>query len=165
MQLNSHRLNRDKAGVIYPLPLQRYYENEACGQGKPSKVWSWREESNLQPAVYKTAALPIELRQPPFCSADLQFYRLSAFGSSVPGVFSWRYFPNLLPACVRSRTVSRVQSCVATVTEILLRHGVERLSAKCGALFLTPTSTSTSSTMVRTRHSSKKENPDRTLNR
>jgi hypothetical protein len=26
-------------------------------------VWSWREESNLQPAVYKTAALPIELRQ------------------------------------------------------------------------------------------------------
>ena len=27
-------------------------------------VWSWREESNLQPAVYKTAALPIELRQP-----------------------------------------------------------------------------------------------------
>ena len=28
------------------------------------KVWSWREESNLQPAVYKTAALPIELRQP-----------------------------------------------------------------------------------------------------
>ncbi len=28
------------------------------------KRWSWREESNLQPAVYKTAALPIELRQP-----------------------------------------------------------------------------------------------------
>ncbi len=27
------------------------------------KGWSWREESNLQPAVYKTAALPIELRQ------------------------------------------------------------------------------------------------------
>ena len=27
------------------------------------KMWSWREESNLQPAVYKTAALPIELRQ------------------------------------------------------------------------------------------------------
>ena len=30
----------------------------------PRKEWSWREESNLQPAVYKTAALPIELRQP-----------------------------------------------------------------------------------------------------
>ena len=28
-----------------------------------SKEWSWREESNLRPAVYKTAALPIELRQ------------------------------------------------------------------------------------------------------
>ena len=28
-----------------------------------SAGWSWREESNLQPAVYKTAALPIELRQ------------------------------------------------------------------------------------------------------
>ena len=23
------------------------------------KKWSWREESNLQPAVYKTAALPL----------------------------------------------------------------------------------------------------------
>ena len=23
------------------------------------KMWSWREESNLQPAVYKTAALPL----------------------------------------------------------------------------------------------------------
>ena len=31
--------------------------------GRASLVWSWREESNLQPAVYKTAALPIELRQ------------------------------------------------------------------------------------------------------
>lgn len=28
------------------------------------ELWSWREESNPQPAVYKTAALPIELRQP-----------------------------------------------------------------------------------------------------
>lgn len=26
-------------------------------------LWSWREESNLQPVVYKTTALPIELRQ------------------------------------------------------------------------------------------------------
>ena len=26
-------------------------------------LWSWREESNLRPAVYKTAALPTELRQ------------------------------------------------------------------------------------------------------
>ena len=35
-------------------------------QGDEKEVlrWSWREESNLQPAVYKTAALPIELRQP-----------------------------------------------------------------------------------------------------
>ena len=32
--------------------------------GSHREVWSWREESNLQPAVYKTAALPIELRQP-----------------------------------------------------------------------------------------------------
>jgi hypothetical protein len=52
------------------------------------KVWSWREESNLQPAVYKTAALPIELRQHPNDMKELQFYRLSALGSSVPGVFS-----------------------------------------------------------------------------
>jgi hypothetical protein len=30
---------------------------------KEGCYWSWREESNLRPAVYKTAALPIELRQ------------------------------------------------------------------------------------------------------
>jgi hypothetical protein len=36
----------------------------ATGRGDTPKLWSWREESNLQPAVYKTAALPIELRQP-----------------------------------------------------------------------------------------------------
>ena len=30
---------------------------------KKGKKWSWREESNLQPVVYKTTALPIELRQ------------------------------------------------------------------------------------------------------
>ena len=36
----------------------------ATSGGEPSKLWSWREESNLQPVVYKTTALPIELRQP-----------------------------------------------------------------------------------------------------
>ncbi len=35
----------------------------ATGGGESSKLWSWREESNLQPVVYKTTALPIELRQ------------------------------------------------------------------------------------------------------
>src|SRR5690349_11183989 len=35
----------------------------ATGGGEPSNLWSWREESNLQPVVYKTTALPIELRQ------------------------------------------------------------------------------------------------------
>ncbi|MEK7763995.1 MAG: hypothetical protein AAB433_20685, partial [Nitrospirota bacterium] len=55
----------------------------------------------LQPAVYKTAALPIELRQLHNDLNELQFYRLSALGSSVPGVFSWRYFPSLLAAWVR----------------------------------------------------------------
>ena len=28
-----------------------------------SKIWSWRWESNPQPADYKSAALPVELRQ------------------------------------------------------------------------------------------------------
>src|SRR6185503_5498514 len=27
--------------------------------GRASFVWSWREESNLQPSVYKTGALPL----------------------------------------------------------------------------------------------------------
>ncbi len=31
----------------------------AIGRGESSKLWSWREELNLQPAVYKTAALPL----------------------------------------------------------------------------------------------------------
>ena len=57
------------------------------------KSWSWREESNLQPAVYKTAALPIELRQHPNDLKELQFYRLSALGSSVLSPFSWRLRP------------------------------------------------------------------------
>jgi integrase len=35
----------------------------ARGGGDAAKCWSWREESNLQPVVYKTTALPIELRQ------------------------------------------------------------------------------------------------------
>jgi hypothetical protein len=35
----------------------------ATGGRESSKLWSWREESNLQPVVYKTTALPIELRQ------------------------------------------------------------------------------------------------------
>ena len=72
---------------------------------KPQEGWSWREESNLQPAVYKTAALPIELRQLANIMNELQFYRLSALGSSVPGVFSWRYFPSLFAAWVRSSSL------------------------------------------------------------
>ena len=31
--------------------------------------WSWREESNPQPADYKSAALPIELRQRDYLSS------------------------------------------------------------------------------------------------
>ena len=30
----------------------------------PQRKWSWRWDLNPQPAVYKTAALPVELRQP-----------------------------------------------------------------------------------------------------
>lgn len=32
--------------------------------GNPTTVWSWRWDSNPQPADYKSAALPVELRQP-----------------------------------------------------------------------------------------------------
>lgn len=64
------------------------------------KLWSWREESNLQPAVYKTAALPIELRQQANDMKELQFYRLSALGSSVPGVSPGEYVTSLLVARV-----------------------------------------------------------------
>ncbi len=31
----------------------------ATAVGDVPKLWSWREELNLQPAVYKTAALPL----------------------------------------------------------------------------------------------------------
>ena len=33
------------------------------GRSGTSPLWSWRMESNPQPADYKSAALPIELRQ------------------------------------------------------------------------------------------------------
>ena len=39
-------------------------DDERYSSTDETAMWSWREESNLQPAVYKTAALPIELRQP-----------------------------------------------------------------------------------------------------
>jgi hypothetical protein len=47
---------------------------------RQQNVWSWREESNLQPAVYKTAALPIELRQHVRSIAEL---RMTVNGSHV----------------------------------------------------------------------------------
>ncbi len=40
--------------------------------------WSWREESNLRPAVYKTAALPAELRQHNYCISS-SVHRTSFF--------------------------------------------------------------------------------------
>ena len=51
-------------GGVYPVAQIR------SASGRASLVWSWREESNLQPAVYKTAALPIELRQPAVYSTE-----------------------------------------------------------------------------------------------
>ena len=32
---------------------------------EPAKYWSWREELNLQPVVYKTTALPLSYASPP----------------------------------------------------------------------------------------------------
>jgi hypothetical protein len=46
----------------------------ATGGVDSPKGWSWREESNLQPAVYKTAALPIELRQPALIIIQLGYH-------------------------------------------------------------------------------------------
>jgi hypothetical protein len=60
----------------------------ATGGGEPSKCWSWREESNLQPVVYKTTALPIELRQHQWQSTRPKFL-LQAFGALLdlyPGI-------------------------------------------------------------------------------
>ena len=34
-------------------------------KGDASKLWSWREELNLQPVVYKTTALPLSYASPP----------------------------------------------------------------------------------------------------
>lgn len=31
---------------------------------EPAKYWSWREELNLQPVVYKTTALPLSYASP-----------------------------------------------------------------------------------------------------
>ena len=43
-------------------PLPAGYSGAGSGRGVPP--WSWREDSNLRPADYKSAALPAELRQP-----------------------------------------------------------------------------------------------------
>ncbi len=51
-----------KVEGVYPAPQRRRLPLMKFRHTR-SAVWSWREESNLQPAVYKTAALPIELRQ------------------------------------------------------------------------------------------------------
>ena len=70
-------------GILSPvrLPVPPPRQNNGAGDGNrthvaslegwnstielhPHKIiWSWREESNSQPADYKSAALPIELRQ------------------------------------------------------------------------------------------------------
>ncbi len=70
-------------GILSPvrLPVPPPRQNNGAGDGNrthvaslegwnstielhPHKIiWSWREESNSQPADYKSAALPVELRQ------------------------------------------------------------------------------------------------------
>ena len=55
---------------------------------------------NLQPAVYKTAALPLSYASFTNDPAELLFYPLSLVPSSVPGVFLWRYVPSVFDACL-----------------------------------------------------------------
>src|SRR5438105_12197676 len=60
------------------------------------EAWSWREESNLQPAVYKTAALPIELRQRPnrgYTEASTSGKQPSLRRSTLVGCPSSQYLP------------------------------------------------------------------------
>ena len=47
---------------VEPRALESLIKLVNTKEGKQA-IWSWREESNLQPPVYKTDALPIELRQ------------------------------------------------------------------------------------------------------
>ncbi len=48
-------------------PARKGKALSSCGD---SILWSWREELNLQPAVYKTAALPLSYASLHETSAD-----------------------------------------------------------------------------------------------
>ena len=48
------------------------------------KKWSWREESNLQPAVYKTAALPLSYASLTPILAYLDHFDKSLYGPPLP---------------------------------------------------------------------------------
>jgi Phage integrase family len=52
--------NKAKVDRLDALPMVASGSKMVATEGGESrKVWSWREELNLQPAVYKTAALPL----------------------------------------------------------------------------------------------------------
>jgi hypothetical protein len=69
--------------------------------------WSWRWDSNPQPADYKSAALPVELRQQALCTIEICFTNSSSetkipviapFTSLVKIFFSIKFRSSQLPA-------------------------------------------------------------------
>jgi hypothetical protein len=100
-----------------------------------SNSWSWRWDSNPQPADYKSAALPIELRQrslrlilpsvdhvKPTFSQDLFLYLISQtvsiFFSSCQRQLFWRR--RSYPQTRWCRSVARPQATIGEIEKIYL---------------------------------------------
>ena len=47
------------SGRVFPLAPRKRHRTPAGGIADTREEWSWRQESNLQPTVYKTGALPL----------------------------------------------------------------------------------------------------------
>ncbi len=60
---SNHRSLRRQIYSLLPLAAREPIHNEASSDHRRPGKWSWRWDSNPQPADYKSAALPIELRQ------------------------------------------------------------------------------------------------------
>ena len=74
---SNHRSQRRQIYSLLPLATREPTHEKALTDHLPE--WSWRRDLNPQPADYKSAALPIELRQPtngwlpqPFSSLSAQ---------------------------------------------------------------------------------------------
>lgn len=81
--------------------------------------WSWRWDSNPQPADYKSAALPVELRQQALCTIQILFYEL--FVGNEDTRYSSLYIPcqDFLAKKISVIAAARYNKCYLRRTPLL----------------------------------------------